>query len=317
MSFVDVVGAGRIGHGIALCVAMHGFRVRLRDVKHRTSDERKMLREKILSQIQESLRLFEECEFIHEPVDEVVKRIVFADGYDGLEDAFHVVEAVPEDAAVKKQVYSMVCERIGSDALLASTSSSMRPSSLAKHVKHPERFLVTHWINPAELIPLVEVAPAPQTSRETVEEAVEFLRRCGKRPVVCGDSPGYVSARLQAALMNEALRLVEEGVASPHDVDEALMVGIGFRLSVHGLLEFVDWGGVDILYRVDEYLAAELNAERFRPPALLRKLVEEGRLGMHVGRGVFDYGGIDIEALKLSRKKAMVKRLKQLRDEQG
>ncbi|MEM0348620.1 MAG: 3-hydroxyacyl-CoA dehydrogenase NAD-binding domain-containing protein [Candidatus Caldarchaeum sp.] len=317
MEFVDVVGAGRIGHGIALCVAMHGFRVRLRDVKQRTPDERERLREKIFSQIRESLKLFEECEFIHEPVDEVVNRINFVGGYVGLEDAFHVVEAVPEDAAVKKQVYGLVCERLGSDALLASTSSSMRPSALAKHVKHPERFLVTHWINPAELIPLVEVSPSPQTSRETVEEAVEFLRRCGKRPVVCGDSPGYVSARLQAALMNEALRLVEEGVASPRDVDEALMAGIGFRLSVHGLLEFVDWGGVDILYKVDEYLASELKTERFKPPALLRKLVEEGRLGMHVGRGVFDYEGVNVENLKLRRKKAMVKRLKQLKDEQG
>lgn len=312
-----MVGAGRIGHGIALCVAMHGFRVRLRDVKQRTPDERERLREKIFSQIRESLKLFEECEFIHEPVDEVVNRINFVGGYVGLEDAFHVVEAVPEDAAVKKQVYGLVCERLGSDALLASTSSSMRPSALAKHVKHPERFLVTHWINPAELIPLVEVSPSPQTSRETVEEAVEFLRRCGKRPVVCGDSPGYVSARLQAALMNEALRLVEEGVASPRDVDEALMAGIGFRLSVHGLLEFVDWGGVDILYKVDEYLASELKTERFKPPALLRKLVEEGRLGMHVGRGVFDYEGVNVENLKLRRKKAMVKRLKQLKDEQG
>lgn len=312
MRFFDVVGAGRIGHGIALCVAMHGFHTRLRDVKQRPEGEEEKIRETAFRNIRETLRLYEEEQALRETPEAIINRISFVKGYEGLEQAFHVVEAVPENIETKKTVYHQLCQHIAEDTLIASTSSSIRPSTIAQFVKTPSRFLVTHWINPAEIIPLVEVAPSPMTSRETIEEAVDFLRRCGKTPVVCGDSPGYVSARLQAALMNEALRIIGEGVASPEAVDTALMAGIGFRLGVHGLMEFLDWGGVDILHKVDEYLAEALQAERFKPPPMLRKLVEEGRLGMERGRGVYDYGGVDVDKLRLSRKKMMIRRLKEI-----
>jgi 3-hydroxybutyryl-CoA dehydrogenase len=208
--------------------------------------------------ITRSLTLLAEEGLLKENLGTVLERVEFVRGMEGLDEAFHVVEALPEDMEVKSKLLPEISKEMAENAVLASTSSSIRPSHMAAYVKNPERFLVTHWINPAELIPLVEVAPSQQTSRKRLDETVDFLKKLGKVPVVCGDSPGYVSARLQAVLMNEAIRLVEEGVASPAEVDKALMAGIGFRLAVHGLLEFVDWGGVDILYKVSNYLSREL-----------------------------------------------------------
>lgn len=309
---MDVVGVGRIGHGIAACVAIHGYSVRLRDVKQRTETEKNQIRQKALSLVYECILLFDGENALREKPEEIMRKVEFVSGYDRVEEAFHIVEAVPENIEIKKAVYERLSEKTSVDAVLASASSSIRPSALAKFVKNPSRFLVTHWINPAELVPLVEVAASPFTSKTVLDDTVSFLKSCGKIPVVCSDSPGYVSARLQAALMNEALRLVEEGVASPESVDKALMAGIGFRLAVQGLLEFLDWGGVDILHKVDNYLASELNAERFKPPAILKQLVEKQHFGMDKGRGIYDYSGVDVEALKTTRKKQMINRLKQL-----
>jgi 3-hydroxybutyryl-CoA dehydrogenase len=123
-----------------------------------------------------------------------------SEAWRGLDEAFHVVEALPEDMEVKSKFLPEMSKEMAENAVLASTSSSIRPSHMAAYVKNPERFLVTHWINPAELIPLVEVAPSQQTSRKRLDETVDFLKKLGKVPVVCGDSPGYVSAKASGSV---------------------------------------------------------------------------------------------------------------------
>jgi len=312
MVFVDIIGAGRIGHGIAVCVAANGFRVRLRDVKDRPLGMEDVAIDRAKRLVGESVSFLKQADLLDDDEENVLKRIQFVRGYEGVEEAFHVVEAVPENLKAKAEVFAELNRKLSPDVLLASTSSSIRPSTMAQLVRNPERFLVTHWINPAELIPLVEISPCPHTSSKTVEEVLEFLERCGKTPVVCGDSPGYVSARLQATLMNEALRIVEEGVASPEDVDKALRNGIGFRLYAQGLLEFLDWGGLDILYDVDKYLSSELG-DRFNPPNILKELVEKGFKGVDAGRGIYDYSKTDVAKLRKEIKMLMARRLREMK----
>ena len=159
---------------------------------------------------------------------------------------------------------------------------------------NPARFLNAHWLNPAYLIPLVEVSPGPATARESTASLMTLLKHVGKRPVRCAARPGYIVPRLQAAAMNEAVRMVEEGVASPAEIDEAVRVGFGVRYATMGLIEFIDWGGVDILYYASNYLKDALPDRRFEPPPVIAEMMEDGRRGMREGQGFYDYREMDV-----------------------
>jgi 3-hydroxybutyryl-CoA dehydrogenase len=167
----------------------------------------------------------------------------------------------------------------------------------------------THWLNPAHLMPLVEISTGDQTSQNSVNEMLASLESIGKVPVVCGASPGYIVPRIQALAMNEAARLVEEGVASAEDVDKAVKFGFGLRFAVLGLLEFVDWGGCDILYYGSEYLAKSVD-KRYQAPRIVLDNMHNRRGGLRDGAGFYDYSGIDIAEYRRQRQKDFVKLLK-------
>src|SRR2546421_9386423 len=145
-------------------------------------------------------------------------------------------------------------------------------------VARPARFLVAHWLNPAHIVPLVEVVPSPSTAPAAVERTLGVLRALGKEPVTCHDSPGFIVPRLQVLLMNEAVRLVEEGVATAEDVDRAFKAGMGFRYGTIGLFEFIDWGGVDILHRASGFMAKAMGDDRFKPAKLVDEKVANNEL---------------------------------------
>lgn len=145
-------------------------------------------------------------------------------------------------------------------------------------------------------MPLVEVSPGAATSAATLDTAMALLREAGKVPVQCAPSPGYIVPRIQALAMNEAARLVEEGVASPEAVDTASRLGFGLRFAVLGLLEFIDWGGADILYHASEYLHEELGQERFAAAPSVVEHMRDGRIGMKTGSGFYDFSGRDVSA---------------------
>ncbi|MHB1836084.1 MAG: 3-hydroxyacyl-CoA dehydrogenase NAD-binding domain-containing protein, partial [Solirubrobacteraceae bacterium] len=204
-----------------------------------------------------------------------------------------VFEAVPELLEVKREALALI-EQHAPRAIIASTTSSFGADELARLVADPGRLLCTHWLNPAHLIPLVEVSPAGATEPEKVQATLSLLRRLGKIPVVCAPSPGYIVPRIQALAMNEAARLADEGVASPEAIDIATRVGFGVRFAILGLLEFIDWGGADILHHAGEHLADAFNDQRFAPPEVVREHMRTGAIGMRAGRGFTDFHALDL-----------------------
>jgi 3-hydroxybutyryl-CoA dehydrogenase len=196
------------------------------------------------------------------------------------------------------------------DAFIASTTSTSLVDDMAKLVTRPGRFLNAHWLNPAHIVPLVEVVPGPLTAETTVARTLEFLERLGKIPVRCQASPGVIGPRLQVLLMNEAVRLVEQGVATPEDVDRAFRAGMGFRYAAIGIFEFIDWGGVDILYRASRYLTEALGDDRFAPARLVEEKMARNELGPKTGRGFFDYAGERRDAFETAKLRALLRQLK-------
>jgi 3-hydroxybutyryl-CoA dehydrogenase len=221
-----------------------------------------------------------------------------------------VQEALPESVPLKRAALARLTGVVDADAIIASGSSTISPSHVGDAVERPERFLVAHWLNPAHIIPLVDVVPGPRTAPQTVERTLARLERLGKTPVRCGDSPGFIGPRLQVLLMNEAVRLVEEGVATPEDVDRAFKAGMGFRYASIGIFEFIDWGGVDILYRASRYMAEALGDERFKPARLVEEKMTRNELGPKTGRGFFDYAGDRREAFETDKVRALLRRLR-------
>lgn len=220
---------------------------------------------------------------------------------DALARADLVMEGVPETRQAKAEALSLISVHAGAETIIASTTSTMLSTELAAHVTAPERFLNAHWLNPAYLIPLVEVSPHDGTAPEVRERLLGWLRDIGKVPVVCKASPGFIVPRIQALAMNEAARMVEEGVASAEDMDTAIRAGFGPRFAVLGLVEFIDWGGVDILHHASRYLTETTGQDRFRAPDIVGEKMAQGATGLHAGRGFHDYSEVDREAYQRDR----------------
>ncbi len=170
--------------------------------------------------------------------------------------------------------------------------------------------MITHWLNPAFIIPLVEVAISEETDTTTVDRMKKVLKKIGKSPVVLKDSPGFIVPRIQALAMNEAVRIFEEGVASAEDIDAAIKTGFAFRLGALGLLEFVDLGGLDILYYADNFLQSAFQSERFQKPKLVEEKMKKGEIGPRTGKGIYDYEDVDVRALFEKRYKGLIKLLR-------
>jgi 3-hydroxybutyryl-CoA dehydrogenase len=207
-----------------------------------------------------------------------------------------VFEGVTETLEAKRDAFARACAHAREDAIIASTTSSMLADTLAALVTRPERFINAHFLNPAYLIPLVEVSPARATREQTFEAMKSLLESAGKVVVRCAPSPGFIVPRLQAAAMNEAARLVEEGVATPEDIDRAVRAGFGPRYTAMGICEFIDYGGLDILYYASSSLARALEAPRYEPPAIVRTMMQDGRRGAREGEGFHDWRGRDLAA---------------------
>lgn len=293
---IAALGAGRMGRGIGHVFAYAGYRVDIIDFKPRSHD----LREAVLSEIGGNLRLLGGLGLVSEAqqatILERIRVVRFEDAPAALAAADVVFEGVTETREAKHDAFARACAHLRPDAIIASTTSSMLADSLAGLVTHPGRFINAHFLNPAYLIPLVEVSPAKTTDPATFEKLKTLLESAGKVVVRCAPSPGYIVPRLQAAAMNEAARLVEEGVATPEDIDKAVRAGFGPRYTAMGLCEFIDYGGLDILYYASSSMAKALDAPRYEPPALIKQLMDEGKRGAREGQGLYDWRGRDLGA---------------------
>ena len=291
---VAALGAGRMGRGIGHVFAYAGFEVDVIDFKPR-SDPRRVADEAI-AEIRGNLRLLADLGLVSD-VERILKRIRLVGNDDApaaLAEADIVFEGVTETDDAKRDAFARACKHLRPDAIIASTTSSMLADKLAAMVTRPERFLNAHFLNPAYLIPLVEVSPAKATAEATFQKTKQLLEEAGKVVVRCTASPGFIVPRLQAAAMNEAARLVEEGVATPEDIDRAVRAGFGPRYTAMGLCEFIDYGGLDILFYASSSMARALNAPRYEPPALVKRLMDEGKRGTREGQGLYDWRNRDL-----------------------
>ncbi|MFM0716655.1 3-hydroxybutyryl-CoA dehydrogenase [Paraburkholderia strydomiana] len=296
---VHILGAGRMGQGMALAFAYAGLGVTLIDFKARDADARAAFAAAARGEIGRQMRtLVSLARITDAQAEEALARIVVVDREGAqalLGDSAIVFEAVPEVIEAKQAAFDWLCEYVDATTLIASTTSTFLVTELQRIVAHPARVLNAHWLNPAHLMPLVEISRSAQTAESAVQRVVALLKRVGKVPVVCGPSPGYIVPRIQALAMNEAARMVEEGVASAEDIDTAIRTGFGLRFSVLGLLEFIDWGGCDILYYASHYLARQIDP-RFLPAQRVVDNMRDGRDGLRDSRGFYEYGNVDVQA---------------------
>lgn len=303
---IAVVGAGLMGHGIALEFAAYGYDVSLHD-----RDPSQL--EQAPGRIAEGLaRLAELGRGSPAAIAAAPARIVLStDLAATVAAADLVVEAVVEDLDVKRTVFGALDAHAPAHAILASNTSSFMPSRLAAATRRPERVLVAHYFNPPHLLPLVELVRGGQTADATIATMRELYRSIGKRPaVVQKEVPGFVGNRLQVALFREALALLEAGVASAEDIDAIVTTGFGRRLSVAGVFEVADAGGLDVWLAVAERLYPEISAAPEVPP-LLRQRVARGELGVKAGAGFYAWPPVAAAALRqrLGRGLAAIARL--------
>ena len=316
MTAIVAVGAGRMGRGIAQVFATAGHRVTLLDFKPRPENEAAELLKAAMEEIAGSLDLLVKLGVL-DPAKRAsaLDRITTAalpEAVAVLGNAAIIFEGVPETLSAKQDALARLSAVAVADAVIASTTSTILVDQLADFVAGPARFLNAHWLNPAYLVPLVEVSPSDRTTPAVLERMMALLRDIGKVPVKCKASPGFIVPRIQAVAMNEAARMVEEGVASAEDIDKAIRVGFGIRYAAMGLVEFIDWGGVDILYYASRYLRDALGSDRFASPEIVAKMMDDGHTGLGAGKGFYDFAEIDPEAFRRSKLASFAALLRQL-----
>jgi 3-hydroxybutyryl-CoA dehydrogenase len=311
---ITCLGAGRMGRGIAVAFAYAGHPVVMIDVKARAEEQFVSLQAEALGEVSKTLASLARFGLLTDrDANAVISRVsvVSRQNMDAaLAGAGIVFEAVPEIVALKREVLAAASNHIDRKTIIASTTSTILVDDISSAVARPAQFLNVHWLNPAYVIPLVEISPGTATDPAVTARVKALLEGIGKVPVVCAATPGFIVPRIQALAMNEAARMVEEGVASAEEIDKAIRYGFGFRYAVLGLLEFIDWGGGDILYYASRYLESALGSERYRSPEVIARNMRDGRIGLRTGAGFLDYSGMDVDAYREQRLAELVNLLR-------
>ena len=279
---VLVIGAGTMGHGIAHVAAQAGCQAHLFDVDAAVV-------EKGLKQVEANLRKgLDKGKITQEAFDATLANIAAASTElaEAAAEADLVVEAVPERMELKQAIFKTLGESAPAHAILATNTSSLPVADIAAASGHPDRVIGMHFFNPVHIMKLLEVVRTDETSDEVVEATRAIGERFGKTVIVVKDSPGFATSRLGLVLGLEAIRMVEEGVASPQDIDTALELGYRHPM---GPLKLTDLVGLDVRLGIAKHLASVLDDRRFDPPALLQQMVDEGKLGKKSGQGFYDW----------------------------
>jgi 3-hydroxybutyryl-CoA dehydrogenase len=278
---IAVLGAGTMGRGIAQVSAQAGYQTLLHEPDAQ-------VRDRALPAIFESLTLaVSKGKVSAEDAAATKGRLRLAEDLaSAVSSADLVIEAAPESLATKAQLLAAVHAAAPPGAILASNTSSLSITELASASGRPDRVIGMHFFNPAPVMKLLELVLGDQTSAQTLERAREVGRRMGKEAIEVRDSPGFASSRLGIALALEAIRMLEEGVASAGDIDRAMELGYNHPM---GPLRLTDLVGLDVRLAIAEHLHRELGGLRFQPPQLLRRLVRAGKLGKKTGQGFYSY----------------------------
>jgi 3-hydroxybutyryl-CoA dehydrogenase len=280
---VAVVGAGTMGHGIAQVAAAAGCTVTLIDT---TADLARAGLERIRENLDGGVQRGKvSLESRNETLGRLHASGVLAQGVAG---ASLVIEAVPERLELKAAVFTALDEHAPADAVLATNTSSLSITDLQRGTADAARVLGLHFFNPVHINKLVEVVRGRDTAEASMERALSFVRLLAKEPVVVNDSPGFATSRLGVLLGLEAMRMVEEGVASAEDIDRAMELGYRHPM---GPLKLTDLVGLDVRLDIARYLHEKLGTEQFRPPRILESMVAAGKLGKKSGEGFYRWDG--------------------------
>jgi 3-hydroxybutyryl-CoA dehydrogenase len=277
---VGMAGAGSMGSGIAQVAATAGFEVRVVDTTEAACERARKIMVKSLE------RVVKKGTITQQQMEETLARISFSTDLTTLAGVPFIFEAVFEDINIKRELFTKLDAICGDDTIYATNTSSISITEMATLVKNPANFIGMHFFNPVPVMKLIEVIPALQTSEATKGVAVAMSKQLGKTSITCKDTPGFVVNRLFVPYIIDAVRILEEGVASAEDIDTAMKLGCNMPM---GPLEFQDFAGVDIGYHVGNIFYEYMKEARFAPPGLLRNMIKAGYTGRKAGKGFYDY----------------------------
>lgn len=300
-----IIGAGTMGHSIALSAAMAGFEVSIWGTSLQDIQRGK-------DGVAEKMGVLSEYGVVHADEKETIAaRIRFTTSLqECVRGASFVIEGIPEQLELKQKMFQELEALCPPDAILASNTSGLSPTAIASLIEHPERTLVTHFWNPGHLIPLVEVIRGEKTSDAAVNRAMALLDAMGKKPIlVKKDILGSVGNRLQYALFREAQYIFEQGAASIEDIDKAVRYSIGRRLPVTGPFMTADMGGLDVFDAISSYLFPDLGTQQ-ASLAAMRSLVDAGNYGQKNGKGFYEWSPEQSQKLNKARERELIEWLK-------
>jgi 3-hydroxybutyryl-CoA dehydrogenase len=281
---VAVLGAGLMGHGIAQVASqVGGYEVSILDINQDLVDKgMKMLNDSVSRFVEKGMLSKEQGQTV---VARVHPTTDLAQALDGSQ---LIIEAATEDPKLKLDLYKRVSELAEEGAVVASNTSSISITLLASTMKHPEKVCGMHFFNPPQLMPLVEIIKGTRTSEETLELVRSVSAKMGKETVLCKrDSPGFIVNRILVPALNEAVFLVQEGVADPEDIDKAIKLGLNWPM---GPLQLLDYVGLDTTFNITQVFMGDFQDSKYRPAPLLREMVRAGMLGRKSGRGFYEWG---------------------------
>lgn len=298
------LGAGTMGHATALQFALHGYPVFLLD-----TDPAALKRG--LAAIQHDLETFQAADLLTEDPATVLARIQpTTDNATALTSADFVIESIVEDLNVKQTVWQTVEQFVGPDVILATNTSGLSPTAIQRTLTHPERFVVAHFWNPAQLMPLVEVVPGEQTDAATVTTTVALMTHISKHAVpLQKEALGFVGNRIQLAVLREALHIIDDGIATPEAVDDIIKYSLGRRWSLVGPVASADLGGLDVFHNISAYLYADLTNDTGTDPALAKKVAAH-QLGFKTGQGFYNWTGTAGQEVVAQRDRDLLNLLK-------
>lgn len=277
---IAVIGNGTMGQGLVQCIAQHGFKVVMKGRRKESLD-------KAMMRLNSSFdKLVTKGKMDRTAVDGYLANIKASLDFADVADADLIIEALSEDMEIKKDQLRKLDGIVKEDAILATNTSSLSITELANETKRPEKVIGLHFFNPVPMMKLVEVISGRRTAQEVQDKAIAFCNELGKTPVTVDEAPGFVVNRLLIPMINEAVGVYAEGIASVEEIDTAMKLGANHPM---GPLELGDFIGLDVCLAIMEVLYTEFSDSKYRPHPLLRKMVRAGQLGRKTGQGFYDY----------------------------